>query len=183
MSSNIPSWHILTAHAQSFRGARDLAFCLKVPLDSLRVWASSGGSGETARMCRLAWTFAARMGDKYQIRLTRPKSKSNTEMKTIRSQEQDQQRNRIPTVEPRWARPKSGFWSEPSSTYILSNCANSEGSGETALMPVAYVISTIISWVGLFNGNILHTQMGTSKDHFQFFCTTISLITIFYILT
>ena len=28
---------ILTAHAQSFRGARDLAFCLKVPLDSLLV--------------------------------------------------------------------------------------------------------------------------------------------------
>ena len=53
-------------------GARDLAFCLKVPLDSLLVWASSGGSGETARMRRLAWTFAARIGDKYQIRLARP---------------------------------------------------------------------------------------------------------------
>ena len=50
---------------------RDLAFCLKVPLDSLLVWASSEGSGETARMRRLAWTFAARIGDKYQIRLTR----------------------------------------------------------------------------------------------------------------
>ena len=36
------------------------------------VWASSGGSGETARMRRLAWTFAARIGDKYQIRWTRP---------------------------------------------------------------------------------------------------------------
>ena len=64
---------ILTAHAQPFRGARDLAFCLKVPLDSLLVCASSGGSGETARMRRLAWTFAARIGDKYQIRLTRSK--------------------------------------------------------------------------------------------------------------
>ena len=53
-----------TAHAQRFRGARDLAFCLKVPLDSLFVWASSEGSGETARMRRLAWTFAARIGDK-----------------------------------------------------------------------------------------------------------------------
>ena len=53
-------------------GTRDLAFCLKVPLDSLLVWASSGGSGETARMRRLAWTFDARIGDKYQIRLTRP---------------------------------------------------------------------------------------------------------------
>ena len=40
------SWKILTAHAQSFRGARDLAFCLKVPLDSLLVWASSWDSGE-----------------------------------------------------------------------------------------------------------------------------------------
>ena len=71
VSSSIPSWQILTAHAQPFRGARDLAFCLKVPLDSLLVWASSEGSGETARMRRLAWTFAARIGDKYQICLTR----------------------------------------------------------------------------------------------------------------
>ena len=70
VSSSIPSWQILTVHAQTFRGARDLAFCLKVPLDSLLVWASSGGSGETAR--RLAWTFTARIGDKHQIRLTRP---------------------------------------------------------------------------------------------------------------
>ena len=72
VSSSIPSWQISTAHAQPFRGARDLAFCLKVPLDSLLVWASSEGSGETARMRRLAWTFAARIGDKYQIRLARP---------------------------------------------------------------------------------------------------------------
>ena len=71
MSSSIPSWQILTAHAQPFRGARDLAFCLKVPLDLLLIWASSEGSGETARTRRLAWTFAARIGDKYQIRLTR----------------------------------------------------------------------------------------------------------------
>ena len=41
VSSSIPSWQILTAHAQPFRRARDLAFCLKVPLDSLLVWASS----------------------------------------------------------------------------------------------------------------------------------------------
>ena len=72
VSSSIPSWQTLTANAQPFRGARDLAFCLKVPFDSLLVWASSGGSGETVRMRRLAWTFAARIGDKYQIRLTRP---------------------------------------------------------------------------------------------------------------
>ena len=73
VSSSIPSWQISTAHAQPFRGARELAFCLKVPLDSLLVYASSEGSGETARMRRLAWTFAARIGDKYQIRLARPK--------------------------------------------------------------------------------------------------------------
>ena len=71
VSSSIPSSQILTAHAQPFRGARDLAFCLKVPLGSLLVWASSEGSGETARMRRLAWTVAARIGDKHQIRLTR----------------------------------------------------------------------------------------------------------------
>ena len=35
VSSSIPSWQIVTAHAQPFRGARDLAFCLKAPLDSL----------------------------------------------------------------------------------------------------------------------------------------------------
>ena len=73
VSLSIPSWQILTVHAQPFRGARDLAFCLKVLLDSLLVWASSGGSGETARMRRIAWTIAARIGDKYQIRLMRPK--------------------------------------------------------------------------------------------------------------
>ena len=71
VSSSIPSWQISTAHAQPFRGARDLGFCLKVPLDSLLLWASREGSGETAWMCRLAWTFAARDGDKYQICLTR----------------------------------------------------------------------------------------------------------------
>ena len=65
--------HSVMTNAQPFREARDLAFCLKVPLDSLLVWASSEGSGETARMRRLAWTFAARIGYKYQIRLTRSK--------------------------------------------------------------------------------------------------------------
>ena len=71
VSSSIPSWQILTAHAQPLRGARDLVFCLKVPLDSLLVSASRQGSGETAHPRSLAWTFAARIGDKYQIRLTR----------------------------------------------------------------------------------------------------------------
>ena len=70
VSSSIPSWQISTAHAQPFRGATDMAFCLKVPHDSLLLWASSEGSGETARMRRLAWTFAARIGDKYQIRVS-----------------------------------------------------------------------------------------------------------------
>ena len=70
VSSSILSWQILTAHAQPFRGARDLAFCQKVPLDSLLVWARREGSGETVLMRRLAWTFAARIGDKYQIHLT-----------------------------------------------------------------------------------------------------------------
>ena len=73
VSSSILLWQVLTAHVQPFRGARDLAFCLKVPLESQHVWASSEGSGETARMRRLAWTFAARIGDKYQIRLLRSK--------------------------------------------------------------------------------------------------------------
>ena len=71
VSSSIPSWQILTPHTQPFRGARDLAFCLKVPLDSLLIWASSEGSGETARMRRLVCTFAAHIVYKYQIRLTR----------------------------------------------------------------------------------------------------------------
>ena len=56
VSSSIPSWQMLNAHDQPFIGARDLAFCLNVPLDSLLIWASSEGSGETARMRRLAWT-------------------------------------------------------------------------------------------------------------------------------
>ena len=73
VSSSIPSWQILTVHAQPFWGAWDLAFCLKVPLDSLLVWVSSGGSGANTWMRRLAWTFAARIADKYQIRLTWPK--------------------------------------------------------------------------------------------------------------
>ena len=78
VSSSIPSWQILTAHAQPFRGARDLAFCLKVLLHSLLLWTSSGGSVETARMRRLAWTFAARICYKYQIRLTRSILKRQT---------------------------------------------------------------------------------------------------------
>ena len=78
VSSSIPSWQIVTAHAQPFRGARDLVFCLEVPLDSLlardlvfylEVPLDSLLAGKTARMHRLAWTFAAHIGDKYKIRL------------------------------------------------------------------------------------------------------------------
>ena len=62
VSSSIPSWQSLTAHAQPFRGARDLAFCLKVLLDSLLLWASSEGSGETARMAPLdGWACAIKI--------------------------------------------------------------------------------------------------------------------------
>ena len=84
VSSSIPSWQISTAHAQPFSWARDLAFCLKIPLDSLLVWASSEGSGETAQMRRLAWTFAARIGDKYQIRLTRSNYKFKPILELVR---------------------------------------------------------------------------------------------------
>ena len=58
-------WMLLTS--QPFRGTRDLAFCLKVPLHSMILWANSGGSGETAQMRRLTWTFAAGIGDKYWL--------------------------------------------------------------------------------------------------------------------
>ena len=111
VSSSIPSWQILTAHAQLFRGARDLAFCLKVPLDSLLVWATSGGPGETARMRRLAWTFAARIGHKYQIRLTRPKFETLTVILTTLRQN---------LIGPRQA------------NLVLIAYASSEGSGEPA---------------------------------------------------
>ena len=53
------------------RGQRS-AFCLKVPLDSLLAWASSEGSGET-------W-LTARIGDKYQIRLTRSMYHTHTQI-------------------------------------------------------------------------------------------------------
>ena len=86
VSSSIPSSQILIAHAQPFRRARDLVFCLKVPLDSLPVWASSGGSGKTARMRRLTWTFAARISDKYQIRLSQSKCTVWVEFELMRIQ-------------------------------------------------------------------------------------------------
>ena len=37
VSSSIPSWQILTAHAQPFRGARDLAFCLQTGKTQIRL--------------------------------------------------------------------------------------------------------------------------------------------------
>ena len=59
------------------------------------VWASSEGSGETARMRRLAWTFVARIGDKYQIRLTRSKYKPSVPFLGHRQTVQTQLRRRI----------------------------------------------------------------------------------------
>ena len=138
VSSSIPSWQILTAHAQPFRGARDLAFCLKVPLDSLFVWASSGGSGETARMRRLAWTFAARIGDKYQIRLTRSiyilmKNKSKEVISSL-----------FPTT--KWSPgyndktitkdvDSSSNKSPPSNNYLPNTCGNKSGHSYTCIGP------------------------------------------------
>ena len=85
VSSSIPSGQILTAHdAQPFRGARDLAFCLMVPLDSLLVWASSGGSGETARMRRLTWTFAARIGDNTKFAWRGPNTMCSKEQEIVK---------------------------------------------------------------------------------------------------
>ena len=69
---------ILTVHAQSFRGGRDLAFCLKVPLDSLLIERAA----EILARRRIARTFAARIGGNYQIRLTRPINDVNIFLQT-----------------------------------------------------------------------------------------------------
>ena len=53
VSSSIPSCQILTAHAQPFRRARDLAFCLKVLLDTLLV--------EQRRFWRDQWLVTLRL--------------------------------------------------------------------------------------------------------------------------
>ena len=76
------------------------------------VWASSEGSGETARMHRLAWTFAARIGDKHQIRLTRP-NKSIDFVSSYALFTEDAQWSRLYTV----FLPKKST----SSSYIRSN--------------------------------------------------------------
>ena len=133
VSSSIPSWQISTAHAQPFRGARDLAFCRKGPLDSLLVRAISGGSGETARMCRLAWTFAARIGDKYQIRLTR-----SSWAISWQNQQTDMHVRSAKTqislgVRPVWSESLLSAWRKV--RFLATHKADSEDSYQTGLMP------------------------------------------------
>ena len=167
VSSSIPSWQILTAHVQPFRGSRNLAFCLKVPLDSLLLWASSGGSGETAQMRRLAWTFAARIGDKYQIRLTRPDG-------WFSLQQEFSHMSHLMTKPTKWLcaqrRLRSAWASAQSDQSSL--CAqwvaqdpvflhaNSEDSDQTGLMPRLIwvfpgrtVILLILSWGGSYQND------------------------------
>ena len=50
---------------QPSSGARCLIFGRTLRLLSYFMWATSEGSGETARMRRLAWAFAGRLFDKY----------------------------------------------------------------------------------------------------------------------
>ena len=57
--------HSSNAHAQSSNRARSLIFCRTLCLLSCFMWVNSEGSGETARMRRLAWAFAGRLCDKY----------------------------------------------------------------------------------------------------------------------
>ena len=59
------STHSSNAHAQLSSGARCLIFGRTLCLLPYFMWANSEGSGETARMRRLAWAFAGRLCDKY----------------------------------------------------------------------------------------------------------------------
>ena len=70
-SSSIPSGHFNCACPAIQRGQGSGFLSAGSSPLALLVRASSRGSGETAGMCRLAWTFAARIGVKYQIRPTR----------------------------------------------------------------------------------------------------------------
>ena len=61
-------WHFsssLSTHAQQSSGARCLIFGWTLRLFPYFMCANSEGSGETARMHRLAWAFAGRLCDKY----------------------------------------------------------------------------------------------------------------------
>ena len=55
------------AHAQPSSGARCQVFGRTLCLRPYFMCANSEGSGEAARMCRLAWAFAVRLCDKYHI--------------------------------------------------------------------------------------------------------------------
>ena len=60
-----PYTHSSNAHAQPSSGARSLIFGRTLRLLPYFMCANSKGSGETARMRRLAWAFAGRLCDKY----------------------------------------------------------------------------------------------------------------------
>ena len=60
-----PQTHSSNAHAQPPSGARCLIFGRTLRLLPYFMWTNSEGSGETARMRRLAWSIAGRLCDKY----------------------------------------------------------------------------------------------------------------------
>ena len=53
-----PQTHSSNVHAQPSSGARCLIFGRTLRLLAFFMYTNSKGSGETARMCRLAWAFA-----------------------------------------------------------------------------------------------------------------------------
>ena len=63
LSSSLNSF--LNAHMQPSSGVRCLIFGQTLRLLPYSTSANSEGSGETARMCRLAWAFAGHLCDKY----------------------------------------------------------------------------------------------------------------------
>ena len=69
--SDILSSDPFGAYAQLFSRTICLPLWLKFPLDLLLMWANSNGSGKTARMRRLAWTFAFRICNNGSFRTTR----------------------------------------------------------------------------------------------------------------
>ena len=71
VSSSILPWQILTALAQPFRGARIWHSVWRFLLTQC-LYERAAEVLARLRMRRLAWTFAARICDKYQVRLTRP---------------------------------------------------------------------------------------------------------------
>ena len=65
--------YLINAHSGISIKARGLSFVLSHHLHPYFVYASSGGSGESVHMHRLAWAFAARWNDKYRILVHWPK--------------------------------------------------------------------------------------------------------------